>query len=105
MLAIHAKMPWPQWISTDRHVMQGYVDLAEKPQWDGTAGSLCAVSNVIENEPYRVVIALNGHRPLKAQADGARAKISVRRDNPNLADLVIDHRANASIHWCVTFDK
>jgi hypothetical protein len=83
--------------------MQGYVDLVETPKWDASNGTLSAVSNVIENEPYRVVIALNGYRPLNAQADGARAEISVRQDNPDLADLVIEHSANAPIRWRVTF--
>jgi len=105
MLAIHVQASRPQWISTDRHVMQGYVDLVEKPQWDGTTRRLCAVSDVIENEPYRVVIALNGYRPLKAQAGGARAKISIRQDNANLADLVIEHEANDRVNWCVTFAR
>jgi len=105
MLAIHVQASRPQWISTDRHVMQGYVDLVEKPQWDDATRRLCAVSDVIENEPYRVVIALNGYRPLKAQAGGARAKISIRQDNANLADLVIEHEANDRINWCVTFAR
>ncbi|MCF7972921.1 MAG: hypothetical protein K9N55_03815 [Phycisphaerae bacterium] len=104
MLSIHAAVSHPQWISTDRHVMQGYVDLVEKPQWDIATQSLHAVSNVIENEPYRVVIALNGCKPVKARADGARVTISVRRDNTDLADLVIESDANARINWSVTFN-
>jgi hypothetical protein len=105
MLSVHAVVSGPQWISTDRHVMQGYVDLVETPKWDASNGTLSAVSNVIETEPYRVVIALNGYRPLNAQADGARAEISVRQDNPDLADLVIEHSANAPIRWRVTFAR
>lgn len=105
MLSVHAVQDHPQWISTDRHVMQGYVDLVEKPQWDGAARSLEAVSDVIENEPYNVVIALNGHGPEKVEVDGARAIISARRDNPNLADLRIESATNARIRWRVTFSK
>ena len=105
MLSVHAVQERPQWISTDRHVMQGYVDLVEKPQWDASAQSLCAVSDVIENEPYRVVIALNGYRPLKAQADGASAVITVRQDNPNLANLKIESDANKRVSWSVTFGR
>ena len=105
MLSIHAVASRPQWISTDRHVMQGYVDLVKKPQWNNATRTLRAVSDVIENEPYRVVIALNGDSPLKVQADGARAKISVRPDNANLADLVIKHNSNARVNWRVTFAR
>jgi len=105
MLSIHAVASSPQWISTDRHVMQGYVDLIRKPQWDASTRSLLAISDEIENENSRVVIALNGYRPLKAQADGARAVISVRQDNANLADLMIEHDANDRVNWCVTFAR
>ncbi len=48
MLSIHAKAPRPQWISTSRHLMQGYVDLAKKPLWHSSALKLQAVSEVVE---------------------------------------------------------
>ena len=105
MLAIHAVASGPQWISTDRHVMQGYVDLVDKPRWNAQTRSLSAISDVIESEPYRVVIALNGYRPLKVQVDGARAEIFVRQDNRNLADLTIKSKTNARINWGVTFAR
>jgi len=105
MLSIHAATSGPQWISTDRHVMQGYVDLIKKPQWDASTRSLSGVSDLIADEPYRVVIALNGYSPLKARADGARSRITVRRDNPNLADLAIESDANARVNWRVTFTR
>ncbi len=105
ILSVHAVQTHPQWISTDRHVMQGYVDLIKKPQWDAGTGTLHAVSDVIENEPTRVVIALNGFSPLKIQAECATAEISIRPDNPNLADLVIEHPANARVNWSATFGE
>jgi len=63
------------------------------------------MSDVIENEPYRVVIALNGYIPLSVEAESAQATISVRRDDANLADLIIERHANGRVPWCVTFAK
>ena len=105
MLSIHTVAPHPQWISTDRHLMQGYVDLIKKPQWDASTKRLRAMSDVIENEPYRVVIALNGYIPLSVEAESAQATISVRRDDANLADLIIKRHANGRVPWRVTFAK
>ena len=105
MLSIHAVASGPQWIATDRHLMQGYVDLVKKPQWDASTKRLRAMSDVIENEPYRVVIALNGYIPLSVEAESAQATISVRRDDANLADLIIERHANGRVPWCVTFAK
>ncbi len=38
ILSVHAVQAPPRWISTDRHVMQGYVDLVKKPQWEDSTG-------------------------------------------------------------------
>jgi len=105
MLSVHAVQAHPQWLSTDRHVMQGYWDLVQKPQWNTSTGTLHAVSKVIENEPYGIVIALNGYRPVKAEAQGARARISVRQDNARLAELVIESDSNGQVSWSVSFAR
>ena len=63
------------------------------------------MSDVIENESYRVVIALNGYIPLSVEAESAQATISVRRDDANLADLIIERHANGRVPWRVTFAK
>jgi hypothetical protein len=105
MLSVHAVQAHPQWLSTDRHVMQGYVDLVKKPQWNASTETLQAVSKVIENEPYGIVIALNGYRPVRVQAEGARTRMSVRQDNPKLADLVIESGSNQLVNWSVSFAR
>ncbi|MCP4199763.1 MAG: hypothetical protein GY762_21675, partial [Proteobacteria bacterium] len=47
MLSVHAVENTPQWISTDRHIMQGYVDLVKKPQWNPAKKTLSGTSSVI----------------------------------------------------------
>jgi hypothetical protein len=105
MLSVHAVEAHPQWISTDRHLLQGYVDLVDRPVWDPSARTLRATSNVVGTEPYHVVIALNGYTPVASQAESPQATIVVRADNSNLADLRIERQTSGRVPWTVTFDK
>jgi hypothetical protein len=103
MLSVHAVRNIPQWISTDRHVMQGYVDLVKKPVWDAKTKTLSGISSLIGEESCRITLALNGYRALKVDADIADAQISVRKDNPNLADMVLFSNKNQDVYWKVSF--
>jgi len=103
MLSIHAVQNHPQWISTDRHLMQGYVDLIKKPTWDAARRTLSGTSAVVGHEPYRVTIALNGASPAGADAKDAKATLTVRKQQPELADLVIEAEKNKTVLWTVRF--
>jgi len=104
MITVHAVEAHPQWISPDRHIMQGYVDMVKKPVWDPSARTLSGVSSLIEGEPCRITLALNNHRPLKVVVKGAEAEIKVRKENPNLADLVLLVTENQDLAWEVLFE-
>jgi hypothetical protein len=106
MISVHAVQKHPQWISTDRHVMQGYVDLIEKPRWDSTLNTLSGVSSVIGGEPYKITLALNSYIPVEISADdGVKVEIAVRKDNPNLSDLTLGIDENRDVSWKVIFGK
>lgn len=105
MLSVHAQQTHPQWISTNRHLMQGYVDLIEKPRWQVSTRTLQAISDVVENEPYRVTLALNGFIPLSAKATGVQATLTKRPGLSGLVDLVITSSEGGHIPWSVTFEK
>ena len=105
MISVHAVKDCPQWISTDRHIMQGYVDLVSKPAWDPSGKTLSGISSVIGHEPYLITIALNGYHPQGATAVGAEVNILLRKDNPDLADLIINSVENQDISWEIIFSK
>ena len=69
--------------------MQGYVDLVGKPHWDEDSRTLSGTASVIGGESYRLTVALNGYAPRDATATGGAAKITIRADQDNLADLVL----------------
>jgi hypothetical protein len=103
MFSIHAVQSQPQWLSTDRHVMQGYVDLVTKPSWDAAQRTLSGTSDVVGGEPYRITIALNGASPTGAEVKAGSATVTIRPDQPELADLVIVAAENQQVAWTVRF--
>jgi hypothetical protein len=53
----------------DRHVLQGWVDLANV-KWDGREHRFSGVARVIGGEPFKIVIAGNGNIGSRATASG-----------------------------------
>jgi hypothetical protein len=102
MMSVHEAEANPQFISTSRHVMQGLVDMV-KCAWVDGARELRGTSKVIGGEAYRVVIALNGRRPKKAVAEGARAAVRVVDEAAGLAELTLDRPQNGDTAWSIFF--
>ncbi len=105
MISVHKVKDTPQWISTDRHILQGYVDLIQKPVWDAAHKTLMGKSSVIGGEKYKITLALNGFSAHGIDAPGAETEIIIRKDNPNLADIIIHSPLNQGIEWSVSFTK
>lgn len=100
MLSIHEVEPNPQFLSTNRHLMQGYVDLARYPKWDSERLELSGASRVVGGETYRIVLALNGFRP-KRVSEGGRIEVL---DGGEWAILSLDRPENATVNWTVYFE-
>jgi hypothetical protein len=103
VLSLHAVENRPQWLSTDRHIMQGYVDLVEKPTWDESNGSLSGKSALIGGETSKITFALNGYWPAKVEAPGADVSMEIREDNPDLADLFLKTEKSGESEWRIYF--
>ena len=103
MLAIHAVQKHPQWISTDRHVMQGYVDLVKKPVWNESTRTLSGTAAVVGGEPYRITIARNGATAVSAEASNAEATLATRNNHPELIELVLESDENREVEFTVKF--
>jgi hypothetical protein len=104
MMSVHEVEANPQFISTNRHIMQGYVDMP-RCKWDGKARELRGTSKVIGGETYKVIVALNGWKPKTANAPGAKSKIRLFDDKIGLAELSLDRPQNGDTDWVITFDK
>ena len=90
MLSIRKVEKNPQVLSTNRHLMQGHLDL-DDVKWDGRR--LTGRARVVAGEPFRIVIALNGRQPenLKPSEDG------------RLAVLTLQQATNQTVAWSVNF--
>jgi len=101
MLSVHEVEPNPQFLSTNRHLMQGYVDLARYPEWDDERLELSGAARVVGGETYQVVLALNGFRP-KEVSEGDRIEIL---EGGKLAILSLDRPENVTANWTVYFEN
>jgi len=102
MMSLHQAADRPQFIATNRHIMQGYVDLSDE-RWDPADRRLGGKSRVVAGETYKIVIATNGHRPAEAAAGTAKCGVEMLPGQGGLAVLSIDSPVNATVDWTVTF--
>ena len=105
MISIHSEEKNPQFISTNRHIMQGLVDMPGLPVWDEKRQVLSGRSKVIGGETYKVVIALNGYKPLKCSAVRARSDIEMTGREKQLAVLSILPAGGGDVEWSISFRK
>jgi hypothetical protein len=122
MMSVHEVETNPQVISTDRHLMQGYVDLLGV-KWYPETKTLNGVSNVVGGEPYRAIIATNGSIPSNASIDnsveqsvlksnyGANNPVTTKctlrslPGNNGLVELTLERSNNGPVVWNVVFEK
>jgi len=103
MLAVHRVEDRPQFLSTSRHLMQGYVDLVGAVKWDARKNTLSGTSKVIGGQKYEIILAGNGHETIAAAAEGATAHIEPLPGAAGLVRLTLQTPQNAEIPWTVTF--
>ncbi len=103
MIALHAKENTPQFISTNRHIMQGYIDLKDV-QWNSASKTLSGTASVVEGDTYIIVIATNGYKAKKVKVDSGKATIKTVDNKNGLAELSIDSKQNKDIRWSLLFD-
>ncbi len=101
MISIHAEEKSPQFISTNRHIMQGLVDMTVLPEWHAGKKELTGTSKVIGGETYKIVIALNGYRPKSGSAGNAKTEIEIM--NNGLAILSLKSETNQDVGWKIVF--
>lgn len=103
MISLRKAQPNPQVLSTNRHVLQGWVDLSDI-KWDATSKTLSGTAKVIEGESFKIVIARNGLKDGKISAQGSTAKLEAHPASEDLAVIVLDRPATGDTQWQVAFD-
>lgn len=79
--------------------MQGFLDMKALTKWNETAKDLSRISKVIENNPYRVVIASSGLKLKDCKAENATCNVEIF----DKVNQTIQSKSYADIKWNVTF--
>ena len=103
MISVRKVEPNPQVVSTNRHILQGWVDLAEV-KWDAASRKLSGTAKVIGSEPFRIVLAGNGRKPIRASANDALARMESHPAGGELTTLVMERKDNGETRWSVEFE-
>jgi hypothetical protein len=101
MLSIRKVQPNPQVLSTNRHVLQGWVDLANV-KWDSNGHVLSGVARVVGGEPFKIVVAGNGSNAKKVKAMGGRARLNRQRAD-GLAEIILERPDNGEVTWQLNY--
>ena len=102
MISLRKVLPHPQVISTDRHLLQGWVDLADV-RWDAETKTLSGIAHVIGGDPFKIIIANNGAKPLKAEATGGSCELGAHPSD-GLGSLTLSAAANADVKWSLKYE-
>lgn len=103
VMALHEVEEHPQFISTNRHLLQGLLDMEGKPAWDAQTKSLAGVSKTIEDEPYKIIFASNGRTIKKCTTDNATWELEEFDRDLNLFQLTIRSEKNTKVRWSIEF--
>jgi len=102
MMSVHEVAAHPQFISTNRHIMQGYLDLVHI-EWLPGRNILRGISRIVGGDPYVVTIAGNSYAPQNAEVNDARTKAQIASVDDGLVKLTLTRSENAVVEWSVTF--
>jgi hypothetical protein len=102
MISLRKVQPNPQVLSTNRHVLQGWVDLADI-RWDSASRTLRGTARVIGGEAFRIVLANNGLRPGHCAGQAAAANLIKHPAGDDYAVLVLDKTETGDVAWQVQY--
>ncbi|MCP4451547.1 MAG: hypothetical protein GY809_08800, partial [Planctomycetes bacterium] len=98
--AVHERVQHPQFISTNRHIMQGMMELHDVT-WDPAENLYSGQADVVAGETMDIVFAANGHGTPTVTVAHGQAKI-VGADH-DLFVLKIDCEETQQVRWQLQF--
>jgi len=97
MVSLRKVQPYPQVLSTDRHILQGWVELANV-RWDPDKKTLSGTAEVIGGEPFTIVVANNGHKALETITTRVESAVTPH-SAAGLSCLTLSAADNAEVKW------
>lgn len=102
MIAVHEVADHPQFLSTNRHIMQGYLDLS-KIAWNRPLKTYSGNANVIGNELFKIIIALNGYLPKKCKSSTGYITWKYIDEPNGIIECTINNKTNSKVFWEIQF--
>lgn len=100
VLAVRNVQPYPQVISTSRHITQGIVDI-ESEQWHSSSRILSGRSRVVKGDKYELrLIVPDGYIIKKTVCDNRSMSVS---KEGNLLRVSYIPRKTQSVDWVIEF--
>ena len=102
MYSVHKVCDHPQFLSTNRHLMQGYVDLRHVI-WSQEEKMLKGVATaVVADEPFEIAVACNGYRPVRVESEG-QGCFEVIDQNSDLIKIILRSSSEVELSWRLLF--
>jgi hypothetical protein len=98
MVSLRKALPHPQVVSTDRHLLQGWVELADV-QWNAGDRTLAGKAVVIGGEPFRIAIACNGVDLNEVSVSAGTATLKPHPASGELRILTIENPQSGEVRW------
>lgn len=102
MLSVREKLDHPRIISTNRHIMQGYLDVIST-SWDPETKTLRGKSKLIANDPFVIVIAVEGLVPESSSCGSSNTTSGLTSSSDGLVHLTLTSSGNLEENWAVVF--
>ncbi|MDA3866720.1 MAG: hypothetical protein PF489_08230 [Salinivirgaceae bacterium] len=105
IMAVHEVKDYPQFISTSRHILQGYLDMTKHPEWDENKAELSGTSKLIGEETYKIVLATNGYKIKNYSAQNCKCELNLIDEANSIYELSITSDKTADVSWIVAFEN
>lgn len=102
MIAVHEVVNHPQFISTNRHIMQGYIEL-KNINWNKAGKIYSGYASVIGGETLKIIIAANGFKPKLCKVAGAKCNWKYSQLSGELIEISIESSVNREVKWSFYF--
>jgi hypothetical protein len=102
MISLRKMQPNPQVVSTNRHLLQGWVDLKDI-KWDTATKTLSGTAHVIGDEPFHIHIAHNSAKPALAGAEGGNAELQAH-PTQGLGTLILSAKKTGPVPWSLRYE-
>ena len=105
MIAIHEVEKRPQFLSTNRHIMQGYLDL-QKVEWNESLNELSGIAKIVSGESFKIIVAGNGFIPANATSNNKDVYVKVLPTKTSgIYELTINSSSVKAVNWSIHFTQ